>query len=497
MIQNEMITFQNFGFVYEGSDSLGVSDINLTIRKGEFILLTGESGCGKTTFTRCINGLIPDFFEGTIEGVCNVCGMNISEHETGDYSSIVGSVFQDPRSQFFTLHVKTEIPFPSENLGMPMDEIQQGFQKTIKQLNIEDLVNKSIFQLSSGEKQKVAIASTYTANVQIYVLDEPSANLDQTGTEQLRKVLEQLKKQGCTIIVSEHKLYYLKELIDRAVILDTGTINKIVPGSEFVSNSPKWFSKWGLRQVNLKDMACRTIVKKSVGTSTVSMHADNLTFGYERHSPLWKNASFDCKGGEIIGIVGKNGTGKSTLIRVLMGLERPQNGRIMINGKYASKQQRCRKSFYVMQDVDYQFFAATVLDEMVAGHEKESAVYEKARGILQQFALGEYEEAHPSTLFGGQKQRLSIALSCMSDMPFLFFDEPTSGLDAKNMRFVGEIIRKQASEGKMAFVITHDYEFAANLFTTLLIVQDDHSIRQITSDQYIPETLAFFFEMEE
>lgn len=146
--------------------------------------------------TRCINGLIPDFFEGTITGSCRVCGMDISEHETGDYSSYVGSVFQDPRSQFFTLHVKTEIPFPSENLGTPSSVIQDRFRNTVKQLNISNLLKKSIFELSSGEKQKVAIASIYTANVQIYVLDEPSANLDWEGTKQLKKLLGQLKDRA-------------------------------------------------------------------------------------------------------------------------------------------------------------------------------------------------------------------------------------------------------------------------------------------------------------
>ena len=174
----EKISFDGFSFTYKESDNFGVHDINLTIQEGEFIVLTGPSGCGKTTLTRCMNGLIPDFFEGKLSGNCQICGMDISEHETGDYSAYVGSVFQDPRSQFFTLHVKTELPFPSENLGIPMGEIQKRLNGTVKELHIESLLQKSIFQLSSGEKQKVAVASVYTAGVNIYVLDEPSANLD-------------------------------------------------------------------------------------------------------------------------------------------------------------------------------------------------------------------------------------------------------------------------------------------------------------------------------
>lgn len=223
-----------------------------------------------------------------------------------------------------------------------------------------------IFELSSGEKQKVAIASIYTANVQIYVLDEPSANLDWEGTKQLKKLLGQLKEQGCTIIISEHKLYYLKDLADRIVILKDGQINTILSGNEFKAQSTNWFRDNGLRQVNLKDIVCSPALVKAAAREQVSIRAENLSFGYQSKQLLWKDVSFECQSGDIVGIVGKNGTGKSSLIRVLMGLEKPKSGKISIAGKYTSKQQRRHKSFYVMQDVDYQFFAGSVISEMRA-----------------------------------------------------------------------------------------------------------------------------------
>lgn len=248
MKQNEIIKFDKFGFTY-GKGEFGVHDINLTVGEGDFIVLTGESGCGKTTLARCVNGLIPDFFEGNMTGTCRVCDMDIGEHETGDYSAYVGSVFQDPRSQFFTLHVKTEIPFPSENLGMPTEVIQKRYSNTVNQLDISILLKKSIFELSSGEKQKIAVASVYTANVQIYVFDEPSANLDSVGTHQLKMLLTQLKLQGATVIISEHKLHYLKELADRIVILKEGRISHILSAGELATQSSEWFHSKGLRQV--------------------------------------------------------------------------------------------------------------------------------------------------------------------------------------------------------------------------------------------------------
>ena len=493
----EKISFDEFSFTYNESDSFGVHDINLTIQEGEFIVLTGPSGCGKTTLTRCMNGLIPDFFEGKLRGSCRICDIDISQHETGDYSAYVGSVFQDPRSQFFTLHVKTELPFPSENLGIPMREIQKRLNGTVKDLHIERLLKKSIFQLSSGEKQKVAVASVYTAGVNVYVLDEPSANLDWIGTEQLRQLLKQLKEQGCTIVISEHKLYYLRNLADRMVILQNGRIQKILDSSEILHCSNDCLTTNGLRHLDLKQIVPTSVVIPKSDHTPVSIRAENLSFKYPRETLLWRNVSFSAESGDIIGIVGKNGTGKSTLIRVLMGLEKPQSGKINLCGRYASRQQIRKKSFYVMQDVDYQFFAGSVLVEMLSGHEKELDAQEKARKILKSFSLEDYEGVHPSTLSGGQKQRLSIALSCMCDMPFLYFDEPTSGLDAENMRLVRETIKRQAKNGCVAFVITHDYEFAVSLFTSLLIVQDDHSVKRIAPDQYQPSILSKLFELEE
>lgn len=493
----EEIIFDNFSFTYNESGSFGVHNINLTIHEGEFIILTGPSGCGKTTLTRCINGLIPDFFEGKPGGGCRVCGMDITEHETGDYSAHVGSVFQDPRSQFFTLHVKTELPFPSENLGIPTQEIQKRLSGTIRELNIGKLLHKSIFRLSSGEKQKVAVASVYAAGVHIYVLDEPSANLDRVGTEQLRRLLKQLKEQGCTVIVSEHRLYYLRDLADRMVILQNGRIQKQLSADEIIHCSAEYLAANGLRQLDLRRIVPSSAAIPKTGHAPVSIRAENLSFRYSREQPLWNNASFFAAGGDIVGIVGKNGTGKSTLIRVLMGLEKPKGGKISICGKYASRQQRRKKSFYVIQDADYQFFAGSVLEEMLSGYEGEQDAVKKAREILKSFGLEDYEKVHPSTLSGGQKQRLSVALSCMCDMPFLYFDEPTSGLDAENMRLVRETIKAQTKKGCVAFIITHDYEFAASLFSSLLIVQDDHSIDWIGPEQYHPSVLSKLFELEE
>lgn len=497
MIGEILGKFEHFNFTYSNRTEQSLSNINLTIRKGECIVLTGSSGCGKTTLTRCINGLIPSFFEGSLSGECKICDMDILHHETGDYSPYVGSVFQDPRSQFFTLHVKTELAFPGENLGMARKTLQNNYLKAVKELQIEHLLEKHLFSLSSGEKQTIALASVYTANAQIYVLDEPSANLDFVGTQQLKRTLEKLKASGHTIILSEHKLYYLKELADRFVILKEGRIDKIISSKELKTQPSSWFCTNGLREVELHNIPCKPINIIHSFQSNHSIQVQDLAFSYQRHSPLWHNVSFSCHSGDIVGIVGRNGSGKSTLARVLMGLEKPSQGKIYINSNTASQKKRRRSSFYVMQDVDYQLFSGSVLEEMLLGYEKVKDAPKKAHAILKRFNLEQYANAHPGTLSGGQKQRLSIAMSCMSDSAFLFFDEPTSGLDAQNMKLVRELMLEQASQGKILFVITHDYEFAASLFTSLLFIREDHTIGRIAPENYHAKELINIFNLEE
>lgn len=488
-----VITLKQFSFSYEGGRFPGLSDLNLKLYPGEFILLTGKSGCGKTTFTRCLNGLIPDFYEGTLSGSCKVCGMEIREHEAVDYSPVVGSVFQDPRSQFFTLHVNTEIAFQSENLRHDRLAIQQKYIEAVDLLKLRPLLGKSIFQLSSGEKQKIAIASAYTAGVSVFVLDEPSANLDERGTRQLAEVLRKLKEEGNTIVISEHKIYYLRDLIDRVILMEDGRIKADIAGNAFRTLSSDWMSAHALRKINLRQVFPRVPEIHSV-KSQIEIEVDGLSFYYEKNRPLWENVSFAARGGDIIGVVGENGRGKSSLFRVLMGLEKQRRGKISFNGKRASPGQRRGRSFYVMQDVEYQLFEATVLEEILSGTAGEAEDREKALLVLRRFGLLDYADMHPSRLSGGQKQRLSIALAYMSKAEFLYLDEPSSGLDEENMQLISLAAVELAQKGRCVFVITHDYELAARTFRSLLVIKETKEITRIPPEQYREKLLYEIFD---
>ena len=225
MIRIDHVTFS---YGEESESAGGVQDINLNIEDGQFIVLCGESGCGKTTITRLINGLIPHYYEGKMSGNVWVNKAKISEQPLYDTAKIVGSVFQNPRSQFFNVDTDSEISFGMENLTYPREKMKERISKTVADLDIAHLTGRSIFELSGGEKQKVAFASIYAMSPSIYLLDEPSSNLDMDAIEDLRRTLELLKKQGKTILIAEHRIYYLRELVDRIVYMENGAMMESV-----------------------------------------------------------------------------------------------------------------------------------------------------------------------------------------------------------------------------------------------------------------------------
>jgi energy-coupling factor transport system ATP-binding protein len=472
-----VIQFQHVHVTYRNSNQESLTDFSLNIKQGEFVVLTGKSGCGKTTVTRLINSLIPNFFDAELQGEVSVGGLDTKTAPIREISRQVGSVFQDPRSQFFTLHVMSELAFPSENYGVEPHVMQAQIKKTIQDLKLNSLMTRSIFTLSSGEKQKVAVASVYALEPGIYVFDEPSANLDGIGTGQLFEILKTLKTKGYTVIIAEHKLSYLKSLVDRVIFMEDGQWKEEFSGSDFFAKPARWFRDKGLRCFDVTALRpVSNVLQSKAETKASFLQAVNISFGYKKEKMVLNNISLRAGCGEITGIMGKNGAGKSTLLRVLMGLEKQKKGEIFIEGTQAGAGARIQQSFYVMQDVDYQLFAPSVWEELLLGCKMSANTVEKAEEYLQFFQLENYKEAHPAALSSGQKQRLAIALACMRNAKLLFLDEPTSGLDGENMAEVSRMIRKLAQEGRCIFVISHDEEFAINTFDKILYLEEDGTL---------------------
>ena len=423
-----MIDLNHVSFHYgEEGAGTGVSDLCLHINRGECILLCGKSGCGKSTLLRLLNGLIPNFFLGNLEGTVTVDGKNRSEELMYEIAPKTGTVFQNPRTQFFNVDTDSEIAFGMENMAMEPESMKERVKETAKALQIEKLLGRNIFELSGGEKQKVAFASIFALNPDVFLLDEPSSNLDSSAILDLKKQIALLKSLGKTIIIAEHRLFYLLDLCDRMIYLKEGKIEGIFSPEEILALSAETRISMGLRAPDLS----KVILKEQEhpkGEPALSLEDVSIL---QKKRMLLDHISFSAAKGEVIALTGSNGTGKTTFARSLAGLHKETGGIYRWEGKARKAKERLRDSFLVMQDVNYQLFAESV--EAECGFGMKHPDYERIGRILDALDLGHLKDRHPFTLSGGQKQRTAVASAMESDKKILIFDEPTSGLDYDGM----------------------------------------------------------------
>ena len=334
-----MIELKDVSFSYEsGETENNLSHINLTIRDGETILLCGESGCGKTTLTRLINGLIPHYYSGKLTGQVLLDGKELKDYPLYQIGQQVGSVFQNPRTQFYNVDTTSEIVFGCENMALPVPEMQERLEETTHSLKLEKLLNRSLFALSGGEKQKIACASADAIHPDIFVLDEPSSNLDIATIEDLIGVIRHWQSEKKTVIVAEHRLYYLVPYADRILYMKHGSIIQEFSGVEFQKLPPDELRGMGLRVLDPFHLSPEAIPKQEAPT----LHIKGFQFSYEKHGPLNVDIpDLTLPQGEIIGIIGNNGAGKSTFARCLCGLDKKAKGVLEIDGtSYDAKQRR-------------------------------------------------------------------------------------------------------------------------------------------------------------
>ena len=447
-----MIKFENVNVTMQGKRIL--SDINLEIQDGEFVLICGESGCGKTTMTKLINGLIPHFVRDvSVDGTITVCGKNVAEMPMYEIAELVGSVFQNPKTQFFYTNSNAEMAFGLENRGVEPEYIRKRIKNTINELDIEKLEDRDVFSMSGGEKQLLAFASVYVMNPQIYVLDEPSANLDIAAMEKLSERMKVIKEKGHTVVVAEHRLAWIQKFADRIIYMKEGRIEQ-----EFTSDEFK-----ALSDLKRKQMGLRSIVPEQIQIPEITGNSEDAVLQIcnlsckRKKQMIFQNISLSARVGDIIGITGKSGAGKSTFCNCLCGLLKPKGGEILYQGKKLSEKARTKLFGMVMQEVNHQLFSDSVKNECMLANEEASE--QEIRELLEKFDLEEYAEYHPMILSGGQRQRLAICQAVMGEKKLLIFDEPTSGLDFRHMCQVEKLMKQLSEEKYIIIVVTHDYEF--------------------------------------
>lgn len=492
-----LYSLKNVDFTYGETEKNGIHNITLDIEKGQTILVCGESGCGKSTLLRALNGLIPNYFEGKMKGQVNFEGKDIKEYTIRQLAEKIGTVFQNPKSQFFTLDSESEIVFGCENLGIEPDEIALRSEKAVRDLHAEKLLGRDLFAMSGGEKQKIACCAVAAMCPEVILMDEPSSNLDNESIKEMKKVLSTWKKEGKTIIIVEHRLQYVMDCADRVLYMKDGKIVKDCPADEFKKISSADIETMGLRMTKYK-AEVRTPSKNKGGKDGIVL--DQYVYFYPKNDlPSLDIPHAEFPENEIIAVVGNNGAGKSTFGDALCGLIRMKNAECRYKGKeYRLKKMRT-VAYKIFQDVNNQLFCESILNEMSLGISKKiqktGSYKETVKHVLEIFNLYKKREEHPMSLSGGEKQRTAIATAIVQNKEIFVFDEPTSGLDLRNMKAVCEVLNNLKESGKSVFVITHDPELIFRCCTYVVFLKDSQIQWKSYMNRESVEKLEEFFSV--
>lgn len=381
-------------------------------------------------------------------------GLDVAKAPSYDIARHVGSVFQDPRSQFFMSRVRDELAFSGENLGLPPEKILGRINELAGLLRITDLLDADLNKLSSGQKQKAAIASACLLSPPLLVLDEPCANLDAASTEELIRILQTIRQTGTTIVIGEHRLHEFLPVADRYICIEKGRLARDWSREQFAALSCTEAMEHGLRHPGI--VSAGQSETCSVGDTHPSYCGRDITYRYRESGRGIEHMDFALYPGTVTALVGGNGTGKTTLCKILCGLLSPQKGKVLAGDKKLSRIARRKKSYFVMQDADYQLYTDSVGNELVLGRAVTDALRSRAYEALDLFGLTPLKDRHPASLSGGEKQRVTLAAAFCSDADLIVLDEPTSGLDAGNMQKLVQYVKILAREGKTVIIITHD-----------------------------------------
>lgn len=492
-----MIRLQDVQYTYPHSPAPALHNISCHVAAGKALICTGRSGCGKSTLLRVANGLAPHYMHGTVQGLVQVNGQPVASSTPAAIAQEIGTLFQDPERQFFALTVGDEIALSLQWRGWSPEKVAKAVHSSAATLGIEDLLEQGIFGLSEGQKQKVALASLLAMKPRALLLDEPSANLDPEATADLATTLNHLKATGMALLIVDHRLAWLRHVADEVMVLDKGQC--VAQGDVSVLDDTALRRQYGLRNTVLHDPR-HSLPSLPLVISSSSPHADTPTlapqtgpaaldcpitptalacssmdFGYKGAGLLFCKANHAFSAGSIVALVGDNGVGKTTLARLLTGLEKPAAGHISVNGKIVAPKHLPRSVQLVLQNAGHQLrmnsVEAELLDAVPPQHGNVANQHEQVEHYLAIFDLGHVRHRHPQSLSGGEKQRLAVACATVRSPKVLILDEPTSGLDGENMRRMAACLQDIAATGTCVLLITHDIELMAQVCTTQLVLQ--------------------------
>lgn len=485
-----MIEIKSACYRYPAAEGNCLAGVDLSVAPGEVVCLTGASGSGKTTLTRLVNGLVPHYYDGELSGRIEVCGLKPSNCELWELAPRVGSVFQNPKTQFFCLDTTGELAFACENRGIAPDEIRTRLKNVANALELSGLIGRSCLSLSGGERQRVACGSATMLDPDVLVLDEPSSNLDFASIGLLRKIVAKWKSEGRAVLVSEHRLHWLDGIADRIVVMRSGDVEREIGSGRFYAATAAEARALGLRAPTFAAIAAERCCARDGANEFVEIR--DLSYRYPRSSRGINVSRIAFRRGGVTAIVGSNGAGKSTFARCLCGLVRGCKGTMDVGEGPSPLSHRSRKGYLVMQDVSHQLFRESVLDEVLDS--TGGADDRLARDILASLNLSELAQRHPLSLSGGQMQRVALAAALASGRDLLVLDEPTSGLDLVHMEQVAASVTAAAAEGRAVAVVTHDPEFIRACCTDFARMEGGSFVDQGSLDDTGWLSVLSFFE---
>ncbi len=525
-----MISIKHLTFSYNGTSTYALMDINLNITDGEFVLVTGPSGGGKSSLCRCFNGLIPHFHGGQISGQIEVQGLNPLEQSPKKLATRVGMVFQDPENQLIAVDVEREIAFPMENLAFARNLIARRIEESLDTLGIAHLRYQPIHQLSGGEKQKVAIASVLALHPEVLVLDEPTSELDPKSAEDVLSVLKRLNDElGITIVLIEHRLDRVVHLVDRLVVINKGCIvadenpravlSKAETANIGIGMPPivklvHEFKKKGVQidgiPLTIKEarLMLDTIFSK-VGSGAqlpkpqcngvkpvVDVH--KLWHAYSQDSIALKDINLSIVEGEFVAIMGRNASGKTTLLKHTNGLLKPTKGRVRINGIDTGKSTVAQLARYVgfsFQNPNDHLFSDTVEDEI--NFTLKNLGFDRAKRkvrideMLNLFHLKHYRKNYPRSLSGGERQRVALASVIAAKPKILVLDEPTRGMEYRLKNDLMTFLDDYRAQGNTVVLISHDVETVAEHANRVVLLSEGRVIVDSTTREVLSNALLF------
>ena len=490
------IAFSNFSFRYESLDKPTLKNINLRIEKGEKIVIIGPSGSGKSTLGQCLNGLIPHATKGEVTGSLEINGKNISDFSMHDYTEQVGTVLQDTDSQFVGLSIGEDIAFALENQLVSNIDMYPLVKSTAKMVDLADMLDRSPHDLSGGQKQRVSLAGILVDDVDILLFDEPLASLDPKTGKATIEIIDQLHKEtNKTIVIIEHRLEdVLHRDIDRVILMERGEIvADMTPDALKAAKAPLTSED---KLSNLKALDYKrfrpavqtwfaerpTPVAEKQYQPLLEVHG--LTYSYDGEKNALEDVSFKIGKGEFVSILGKNGSGKSTITKIIMGVIDADSGSSYLNGEDLSELsifERSQKVGVVMQNPNHMISHHMIFDEVAFGLRNRGVakqeIKEKVENVLELCGLSKFRHWPIEALSYGQKKRVTIASILVLEPELLILDEPTAGQDYRNYTSMLAFIQKLNRElGITVVIISHDMHLVLEYTTRSIVIADSKLI---------------------